>query len=107
MMPDDQAALVLAGRVPVPASERDGARQYVRAFDEAWCEYAIRDLGPSPRDLDWSVSVRRWRERGLDLDTLLQFVDRVLEGDRFNPSQLDAWKYLCGMATRHLNERGL
>ena len=58
-------------------SERIAAQAYVDAFEAAWDEYrdGCTDR-PVPRADNWSASVRQWRQRGLALETLLQFVGR-------------------------------
>lgn len=93
-----QAASIQAKR----GAER---QQYVSHFDDhLWSDWSC---GPSkepiPRPADWSVSVERWFDHGVDMALLADCVRIAMEATKIPPSR--TWKYFCGCVWRRLEEQ--
>jgi hypothetical protein len=94
------AASMAAGAIQAKRFEE--RRDYIVAFDEAWLIWSYGDGSPVSRPSDWSATIGRHFEAGLEIGILQELILDVLPR---NVDDRNMWRYFCGALRNVMQER--
>ena len=77
-------------------------REYIDSFDEAWSGWTYEDGTPVSRPPDWTATIARTFEAGIEEGVLVELVNDVLPR-RVPDSRM--WRYFCGALRNLTTER--